>query len=29
MNAPVIDVRGVTKAFGERQVLLGIDLATA
>ena len=29
MSAPVIDVRGVTKAFGEREVLKGIDLAIA
>ncbi|MEO7198538.1 MAG: amino acid ABC transporter ATP-binding protein [Solirubrobacterales bacterium] len=27
MSAPVIDVRGVTKAFGDREVLKGIDLA--
>jgi polar amino acid transport system ATP-binding protein len=27
--APVLDVRGVTKAYGERQVLRGIDLAVA
>ena len=29
MSAPVIEVRGVTKAFGEREVLKGIDLAIA
>ena len=29
MTAPVLDVRGVTKAYGERQVLRGIDLAVA
>jgi polar amino acid transport system ATP-binding protein len=28
-GAPVLEVRGVTKAFGERQVLRGIDLAVA
>jgi polar amino acid transport system ATP-binding protein len=27
--APVLDVRGVTKAYGERQVLRGIDLSVA
>ncbi|MBA2522182.1 MAG: amino acid ABC transporter ATP-binding protein [Solirubrobacterales bacterium] len=27
MSAPVIEVRGVTKAFGDREVLKGIDLA--
>jgi polar amino acid transport system ATP-binding protein len=27
--APVLEVRGVTKAYGERQVLRGIDLAVA
>ena len=27
MSTPVIDIRGVTKAFGEREVLKGIDLA--
>ncbi|MFN8216831.1 MAG: amino acid ABC transporter ATP-binding protein [Solirubrobacterales bacterium] len=26
-GAPVLEVRGVTKAFGERQVLRGVDLA--
>ncbi|MBS1879870.1 MAG: amino acid ABC transporter ATP-binding protein [Actinobacteria bacterium] len=26
MSAPVLEVKGVTKAFGERQVLRGIDL---
>ena len=26
MSAPVLEVRGVTKAFGEREVLRGIDL---
>jgi len=26
MSAPVLEVRGVTKAFGEREVLLGVDL---
>ena len=29
MTVPVLDVRGVTKAYGERQVLRGIDLAVA
>jgi polar amino acid transport system ATP-binding protein len=29
MSAPVLEVRGVTKAFGERQVLKGIDLTVA
>jgi len=29
MSAPVLEVRGVTKAFGERQVLAGIDLTVA
>ena len=29
MAAPVLEVRGVTKAFGERQVLRGIDLTVA
>ncbi len=29
MSAPVIEVRGATKAFGEREVLKGIDLAIA
>ena len=28
-GAPVLEVRGVTKAYGERQVLRGIDLALA
>ncbi len=28
-GAPVLEVRGVTKAFGERQVLKGIDLTVA
>jgi polar amino acid transport system ATP-binding protein len=28
-GAPVLEIRGVTKAFGERQVLRGIDLAVA
>jgi polar amino acid transport system ATP-binding protein len=27
VGAPVLEVRGVTKAFGERQVLRGVDLA--
>jgi polar amino acid transport system ATP-binding protein len=27
LSAPVLEVRGVTKSFGERQVLRGIDLA--
>ena len=27
MSPPVVEVRGVTKAYGERQVLRGIDLA--
>ncbi len=27
MSAPVIEIRGVTKSFGEREVLKGIDLA--
>ncbi len=27
MSAPVLEVRGVTKAYGEREVLRGIDLA--
>src|ERR1700760_4042644 len=26
MNAPVLELRGVTKAYGEHQVLKGIDL---
>ena len=25
-GAPVLEVRGVTKAFGEREVLRGVDL---
>ncbi|MET0749904.1 MAG: amino acid ABC transporter ATP-binding protein [Solirubrobacterales bacterium] len=29
MNAPVLEFRGVTKAFGEREVLYGIDLEIA
>jgi polar amino acid transport system ATP-binding protein len=29
MSAPVLEVRGVTKAYGDRQVLRGIDLAVA
>ena len=29
MNAPVLEFRGVTKAFGEREVLHGIDLELA
>ncbi len=29
MSAPVIEVKGVTKAFGEREVLKGIALAIA
>jgi polar amino acid transport system ATP-binding protein len=29
VSAPVLEVRGVTKAYGERQVLRGIDLAVA
>jgi len=29
VNAPVLEFRGVTKAFGEREVLHGIDLAIA
>ena len=29
MNAPVLEFRGVTKAFGERDVLHGIDLEIA
>jgi polar amino acid transport system ATP-binding protein len=29
MSAPVLEVRGVTKAFGERQVLAGVDLTVA
>jgi len=29
MSVPVVEVRGVTKAFGERQVLRGIDLTVA
>jgi len=29
MAAPVLELRGVTKAFGERQVLRGIDLTVA
>jgi len=29
VSTPVIDIRGVTKAFGERMVLDGIDLAVA
>ena len=28
-GAPVLEVRGVTKAFGERQVLRGVDLTVA
>ena len=28
-DAPVLEFRGVTKAFGEREVLHGIDLAIA
>jgi polar amino acid transport system ATP-binding protein len=27
--APVLELRGVTKAFGKRQVLRGIDLTVA
>jgi polar amino acid transport system ATP-binding protein len=29
MAGPVLDIRGVTKAFGERQVLRGVDLTVA
>jgi polar amino acid transport system ATP-binding protein len=29
LSAPVLEMRGVTKSFGERQVLRGIDLAVA
>jgi polar amino acid transport system ATP-binding protein len=29
MSAPVLEVRGVTKAFGARQVLAGVDLTVA
>jgi polar amino acid transport system ATP-binding protein len=29
MSTPVLEVRGVTKAFGERQVLAGVDLTVA
>ena len=29
MSAPVLELRGVTKAFGEREVLRGIDLTVA
>ncbi len=29
MGAPVLEIRGVTKAFGERQVLRGVDLTVA
>jgi polar amino acid transport system ATP-binding protein len=29
VSAPVLEVRGVTKAYGDRQVLRGIDLAVA
>jgi len=29
MNAPVLELRGVSKAFGEREVLRGIDLSVA
>jgi polar amino acid transport system ATP-binding protein len=29
VSAPVLEVRGVTKAFGEREVLRGIDLTVA
>jgi polar amino acid transport system ATP-binding protein len=29
MSTPVIDIRGVTKSFGEREVLKGIDLTVA
>ncbi len=29
MSAPVVEIREVTKAFGERQVLRGIDLSVA
>jgi len=29
MSAPVLEVRGVTKAFGEREVLSGVDLEVA
>ena len=29
MNAAVLELRGVTKAYGERSVLRGIDLAVA
>jgi polar amino acid transport system ATP-binding protein len=29
VSAPVVEVRGVTKAFGARQVLTGVDLAVA
>jgi len=27
MAGPVLDIRGVTKSFGSREVLKGIDLA--
>ena len=27
MSAPVLEVQGVTKAYGEAEVLLGVDLA--
>jgi polar amino acid transport system ATP-binding protein len=29
MTAPVLEIKGVTKAFGEREVLKGVDLAIA
>ncbi|UJA21409.1 amino acid ABC transporter ATP-binding protein [Thermoleophilia bacterium SCSIO 60948] len=29
MSAPVLEIRGVTKSFGEREVLKGIDLSIA
>jgi polar amino acid transport system ATP-binding protein len=29
MSAPVLEVRGVTKAFGSRQVLRGVDLTVS
>jgi polar amino acid transport system ATP-binding protein len=29
MSAPVLEIRGVTKAFGERRVLRGVDLTVA
>jgi polar amino acid transport system ATP-binding protein len=29
MNAPVVEVRGVTKSFGELEVLRGVDLAVS